>query len=243
MPQQTTARLALSSATFAIDKPFDYLVPEALEGRIMPGMRVMVPFGRGNKAVEGFVLALNGEAEPTRGLKAILTVLDDEPVLTEPELKLCVWMSRRYFCTVYQCAKAMLPTGLWFSIQDVCRLVDGVDRESAYAAAGKSKNALRLVELLLAHPNGMELRELRLAFGTVNPSGAVKTLIQAGVAQVTASAKRSVSDKTEQICSLAVSPEEALDQVSRRRKTAPLQYNVIELLCAVGQRVPRIYLP
>ncbi len=235
MAQPVTAKLALSSATFAIDKPFDYLVPQALEERIAPGMRVMAPFGRGNKAVEGFVLALGPASGQTKGLKSVLTVLDDQPVLTQTELKLCLWMSRRYFCTVYQCAKAMLPTGLWFSIQDICRLVDGIDREGAYAAAGKSKNAQRLAELLLSHPTGMELRELRLAFGAADPGPAVKTLVQAGVAEVAASAKRSVGDKTEQVCALAIPAEEALALVSQRRKSAPLQYNVVELLCAVGR--------
>ncbi len=235
MAQPLTAKLALSSATFAIDRPFDYLLPQELEGRVAPGMRVMAPFGRGNKAVEGFVLALGPASDPAKRLKSVLTVLDDQPVLTQRELKLCLWMSRRYFCTVYQCAKAMLPTGLWFSIQDVCRLADGVDRERAYAAAGRSKNAQRLAELLLAHPAGMELRELRLAFGATDPAGAIKTLVQAGVAQIVASARRAVGDKTEQVCALAIPAEEALASVSQRRKSAPLQYNVVELLCAVGR--------
>ncbi len=235
MAQPITAKLALSASTFAIDKPFDYLVPEALQGRIMPGMRVMAPFGRGNRAVEGFVLALGTASDRPKRLKEVLTVLDDAPVLTPSELKLCVWMSRRYFCTVYQCAKAMLPTGLWFSIQDICRLADGVDRERAYAAAGQSKNALRLAELLLAHPDGMVMGDLRLAFGAADPAGAIKTLTQAGAATLTASAKRSVGDKTEQTCALAIPPEDALALVSLRRKSAPLQYNVVELLCAVGQ--------
>ncbi len=235
MPRQLAAKLALAAATFAIDKPFDYLVPEALQERIRPGMRAMVPFGRGNRAVEGFVLALGEAEERPRGLKAILTLLDDEPVLDRTELKLCVWMARRYFCTVYQCAKTMLPTGLWFSIQDVCRLAQGVDREAAFAAAGRSKPAQRLAQLLLAHPDGMELRQLRLAFGTADPAGAVRTLVQAGAAEVIPSAKRLVADKTEQVCALAVSPEEALAEASLRRKTAPLQYNVVELLCSVGR--------
>ena len=199
-------------------------------------MRVLAPFGRGNRAVEGFVLALAPlEAGEGRRLKALFTPLDDTPVLSQAELKLCLWMSRRYFCTVYQCAKAMLPTGLWFSVQDLCRLKEGVDREAAYAAAGEDKGAQRLVELLLRRDKGMELGEVRLAFGTADPMGAVRALEAAGVAEVVHSATRGVGDKTEETVSLAIPPEDALARAAQRRKSAPLQYNVIELLCAVGQ--------
>ena len=237
MAQQLTAKLALSSANFAIDRPYTYLVPPELEGRLAPGMRVLAPFGRGNKAAEGFVLALEprDEEEEGRPLKAVLTLLDDTPVLTQAELKLCVWMSRRYFCTVYQCAKAMLPTGLWFSVQDVCRLKEGVDREAAYAAAGDSKQAQKLVELLLRRDKGMEMGEVRLAFGTTDPMPALRALEDRGVVELVHSAKRNTGDKTEELVSLAIPPEDALAKAAQRRRSAPLQYNVIELLCAVGQ--------
>ena len=50
------ARIAVSAATFAIDKPYSYHVPEDLA--LKPGMRVTVPFGRGNRRSEGVVLTL-----------------------------------------------------------------------------------------------------------------------------------------------------------------------------------------
>lgn len=54
------AKVALSAATFAIDKPYDYLVPEELTAALCPGMRVIVPFGAGNRRTQGIVLALGG---------------------------------------------------------------------------------------------------------------------------------------------------------------------------------------
>ncbi len=236
MAQEVRAKLALSAATFAIDRPYDYLVPPELMDRIAPGMRVLAPFGRGNKVCEGFVLALEEGLDGSRkGLKAVLTLLDDTPVLNEAERKLCLWMSRRYFCTVYQCAKAMLPTGLWFSIQDICQLKEGVDGETALAAAGSSKTRQKLAQLMLAYEGGMEMKDLRLAFGPTDPMPAVRELKEAGVVEVVSSAKRGIGDKTEEVVSLAVPPEDALAQVALRRRNAPLQYNVVELLCAVGR--------
>ena len=236
MTQGMTAKLALSAATFAIDRPYDYLVPAELEGTIAPGMRVLVPFGRGNKAVEGLVLALEAsDPMPKQRLKSVVALLDETPVLREGELKLCLWMARRYFCTVYQSAKAMLPTGLWFSVRDTLRLADGVAREQAVEAAGKSKHAQHLVELLLAYPGGIEVKDLRLAFGVTDPMPIARKLAEEGIVTIEASAKRGVGDKTEEVAALAIPPEEALAQASLRRKTAPLQYSVVELLSTVGQ--------
>ena len=41
------AKIAVSAANFAIDKPYSYAVPENL--CVQPGQRVMVPFGRSNR--------------------------------------------------------------------------------------------------------------------------------------------------------------------------------------------------
>ena len=50
------AKIAVSAATFAIDKPYSYRVPEEL--CLQPGQRVTVPFGRGNRRCEGVVLSV-----------------------------------------------------------------------------------------------------------------------------------------------------------------------------------------
>ena len=56
-----TAKVAVAKAIYAIDRPYDYRVPQELEGRLRPGMRVLVPFGAGNRGSDGIVLALNRE--------------------------------------------------------------------------------------------------------------------------------------------------------------------------------------
>ena len=49
MELASVARVAVSAATYAIDKPYDYLIPEKLAGKVRPGVRVAVPFGKGNR--------------------------------------------------------------------------------------------------------------------------------------------------------------------------------------------------
>ena len=88
MEGNTVAKIALQAATYAIDKPYDYQVPPELLDTLRPGMRVVVPFGAGNRRTEGIVLALEGGYPDDPRRKSILTVLDEEPVLDGEALRL-----------------------------------------------------------------------------------------------------------------------------------------------------------
>lgn len=227
------AKTALSSATYAIDRPYDYLIPPDLTASLQPGMRVLVPFGAGNRRVEGIVLSIE-EGERSTRLKTILALLDPSPVLNAELLRLSLWMRERYFCTVYDAARAMLPAGLYFSIRDTYQIRDGVDKEAAYDAAGRSERARQVLDMVYANGGCMELGQLREAFGIKDPSSALKTLCERGVLTLETGCTRAIGDKTGQIAALAIPGEEALALVAPKRKTAPLRYAVIELLSAVG---------
>ncbi len=108
------AKVAVSDVTFWVDRPYDYAVPGALEDRIAAGMRVTVPFSRGNRRAEGIVLSVSDHSDYNEP-KSIISVLDDVPVLSNGQIKLALWMRERFFCTVYEAVKAILPAGLWFT--------------------------------------------------------------------------------------------------------------------------------
>ena len=121
---RTVARVAVSAATYWLDKPYDYLLPPELAEKALPGMRVHVPFSRGNRRTEGIILATAEHSSYEQALKPVLTLLDEEPVLTEEQLKLAFFMRERFFCTVYDAARAMLPAGLWFDEEGRRRVQD-----------------------------------------------------------------------------------------------------------------------
>ena len=107
------AKIAVAAATYWVDRPYDYLVPAELRDKALPGVRVYVPFSRGNRRSEGVILALSDHSDYEK-LKPITAVLDDAPVLSPEQIKLALFMRERFFCTVYSAIKAMLPAGLWF---------------------------------------------------------------------------------------------------------------------------------
>ena len=118
------AKIAVAKAVYSIDKPYDYLVPTELEDRIQPGMRVLVPFGKGNRGSDGIVLSVQEEQVWETSLKAIQALLDETPVLDHRGIQLAIWMRERYFCTLYDCVKAMLPAGLYFALRDCVSIVN-----------------------------------------------------------------------------------------------------------------------
>ncbi len=226
------ASVAVARAVYAIDRPYSYRVPPELESRLRPGMRVLVPFGQGNRVSDGLVLALEPETE-LRGdvsLKDIQTLLDETPVLDSRSIQLALWMRDRYWCTLYDCVRAMLPAGLSFALRNRVSLVHREDKEGTYAAAGDSPLARQLLDLLYHRGGEADLVSVHRAFGTSSPSAALRRLTEAGVIAMDSSARREVGDRMEQIASLALPPEDALALVTPKRKSAPMRFAVTELL-------------
>ncbi|MBQ5709090.1 MAG: DEAD/DEAH box helicase family protein, partial [Anaerotignum sp.] len=114
----------------AMDKVFDYAVPEGMEVR--QGVRVIVPFGRRNAKSEGYVISLSEETDvPADKIKHIIEVLDEgRPVFAPELLELAQWMQKRYFCTLNQCLQAMMPAGIRTKSQWTVSLKDFDDNVS-----------------------------------------------------------------------------------------------------------------
>ena len=105
-----TVQVAVEAAVYAIDKPYTYLLPDSLHA--LPGSRVSVPFGRGNRISEAIVLSVGNE--DAAELKAVAEVLDEEPLLDEGMLRLAAFLRERCFCTFYDAIKAILPAAVLF---------------------------------------------------------------------------------------------------------------------------------
>ena len=222
------AKIAVSAATFAIDKPYSYHVPEDLA--LLPGMRVTVPFGRGNRRSEGVVLTI--EDGEDRSLKAVERSLDEEPVLTPYGLRLAAFLRERYFCTFYDAIRAMLPGGLWFKEQASVALTED---NSWKDATIKKEGAIEI----LTHLEELGGRADEQALATVvedeeKRQAAIQYLLRKKWVRSDADFSRRTSDKTEKIATLASFAEEAMEFASRRPKSANLQRAVLELLCSVG---------
>ena len=222
------AKVAVSAAPYSIDKPYDYLVPDTLLDAALPGIRVTVPFGRGNRTSEGVILART-RGEKVRGLKPLTTVLDPAPVLDENGIALALWLRQRYFCTMFEAVKTILPAGLWYRLEE--RFFLCISPEEARARCTGITGGDRLLEVLAA--SGSISKEDLEHAGI--PVSTLRAMEREGILCRQSAAKRQIGDKTRTMAELAISAEEALALTERRRSSAPVRYAVTQLLLSVGK--------
>lgn len=94
-----------------LDKAFNYNIPNNMENIIKVGMKVKVPFGLGNKLINGFVIGINNELKDP-SLKSIDSITDLHLILNDELLKLGKYMKETYLCTLISAYQAMLPSSL-----------------------------------------------------------------------------------------------------------------------------------
>ena len=223
-------KVAVSAAPYSIDKPYSYLVPESLAAAV-PGVRVMVPFGRGNKESEGLILARVQEPK-LPGSKAIRQILDPEPVLDKAGIDLALWMRGRYFCTVFEAVKTILPAGLWYGLREIWSLA--MEPETARSTAVGIPGAWQVLDLLEKQGGKADIRVLRdvLGDGAEKPLKAMK---KAEILTCETDAKRKIADKSHRMVELAVNTEDAYALTEPKRRSAPARYEVVNFLATAGR--------
>ncbi|HAP2948524.1 TPA: primosomal protein N' [Enterococcus faecalis] len=131
---QKVAKVIVDVPTMQTNQPFTYLVPENLNEQLAVGMRVEVPFGNGNRHVQGFVLAIEPMAatvldETNVQLKELVAVLDLKPVLNTEMLALADYMKEKTFAFKITCLQTMLPSVMRADYQKYIYLTDELSEE------------------------------------------------------------------------------------------------------------------
>lgn len=93
----------------AVKGRFTYRIPEHLNGKILPGMRVKVQFGSSN-ILTGLVRTVHDRPPESGKTRDIMQVMDEIPVISDSQLKLWQWMADYYMCTEGEVMKAALPS-------------------------------------------------------------------------------------------------------------------------------------
>ena len=113
VPLQKMIRYADLILPVPLQGLFTYAVPDAVpEGmNVGVGMRVLVTFGR-SKTYLGIVARIHDVKPEGYQVKPITQVMDQEPIVTEQQLKLWQWISDYYLSPIGEVYKAALPAGL-----------------------------------------------------------------------------------------------------------------------------------
>ena len=222
------AKIAVDAANFAIDKPYSYAIPTGMT--LAPGMRVQVPFGRGNRRTEGVVLSV--EQGETDGLKPVERALDDAPVLSATMLRLAAFMRERCFCTFFDAIRAMLPAGLWFHTKELYNLTEDRSWQDKTLRVAYARELLQFLVDAGGEAEGETLKTI--AADEESFDKAISYLLRKKWITTQVDFLRRTADKTEKLATLAVPAEEAMAFASSRSRAALMQKNVLELMCSVG---------
>lgn len=192
------------------DKPFSYIIPKDVEDQVTIGSRVHVPFGRGNRLLQGFVVGFSDTFDNTvTDLKAISEVLDFEPVLNAEQLELAEQMRHTVFSYKISILKSMIPNLLNSQYDKRLTPTESLSSEERLALFGEKESRL-------------------YSSFTEEEAKKVARLVQAGKITVDYLAKDKKNIKTEKYYHIQAKKMAAADFSNRAKKRLELRDYLLE---------------
>lgn len=211
------ADIIVDVPTMQTDQPFSYLIPEELKEVVAIGMRVEVPFGNGNRHIQGFIISLR-EAEIEQSLKPIINVLDLHPVLNKELLELADEMKETTYSFKITCLQTMLPSVMRSSYKKIVTQINQdipkIIQEELFLGLAEidweeAKESPHFPELLRLRQQGMV--DIRYEVMTKNKV------------------------KTKRVIKRALSDDALLIEKEKTRQNAVQKRRLLDFLLSVGQ--------
>ena len=152
------AKVAVEGTLYHFDMEFDYIIPENIDTNNLVGSRVLVPFGLGNKKKHGVVFEVVSEKLDEK-IKPIYAVLDKAPLLSVEMISLARWMKRRYYCTLFDAVKTMLPSGINRKLVNYYKLSDNINFLEKFDL---NDSEINIIEILKKKDKFISYKKLQL---------------------------------------------------------------------------------
>lgn len=213
------AQVIVNHNSHAVDKTYDYNVPDGLNVEI--GSKVIVPFGRGNREREAYVFKLCQKSSAQR-VKDIISA-EEGTFFDEKTLRLIHWMRERYLCSYMDILRVVVPAGTsanpdeWIVIEDGKRCV-------------KSEIRKKILEILSDNGGACEINYF-MQFFDGNVKSNIAKMCEEGILKKEYREPSKVKDKLVRAAFLAIDesdlPEE-LDNLYKNRAYA--QAKILDIL-------------
>ena len=228
IPPKSFAKVAVENTAYHFDRLFDYLIPVEYEEFAVPGCRVMVPFGKGNRRRQGVIFELCGTAD-CAGVKPLSALLDETPVLSQEMLRMARWFRDNYYCTYYEAAKVMLPSGINVHVVTSYRAAEGLDSLTLTERSDITPQQRKILEMFIANKGlVLEKKHITEVMNLPVNSTIPDRLVEKGLLQRTDDAVRNIKDATVKMAALAPDWEKHTGP-----KLTPKQREIVNLLSDV----------
>ena len=111
------AKVFISGTSYGFDTLYTYRVPSVIVPLAMEGLRVLVPFGRGNRRQVGVIASLY-DREDEEGIKPIISLIDREPLIDGETLDMVFWLKDTTFCTYFEAFRTVVPAGYSVTVSE-----------------------------------------------------------------------------------------------------------------------------
>ncbi|SCG83512.1 primosomal protein N' (replication factor Y) (superfamily II helicase) [Proteiniborus sp. DW1] len=227
MTDKDFVEVVVDNTSASTDRFYTYVVPEEYKKHIEVGKKVLVPFGKGNKLVEGVIVnVINNTEIPKSRIKPIKDIFNDDPILSKNLIELSFWMKDRYLAQYSDILKSMMPSG---TINKVVEIIKLVNNEEAVYEKLKSKNQLKIIEFLKKHGE-TELQKIREATGIININPSINTLAKNEIIQVTRKINSEVNKKYERFVKRVFSTNDTEEVINTLSKNAIKQIEIVKYL-------------
>ena len=219
--KDTTNYFADVILPFPLGKPFTYAVPEVFIRGAEPLRRVVVPFGK-KRLYSGIVVKVHGNQPAGVKIKAILDVLDEDPVINPIQLEFWQWMASYYMCTVGEVFKAALPSGL--KLESETKVIFNQTNEDTELTPAEE-----LIADILKDKHVMSIQALNDTIKKSNVLKTIHSLVEKNIVILDERIKEAYKPKTEPFVSLTrqFDNKEKLNSLLNDLARAPKQLDLI----------------
>ena len=226
MPEDRITLFAEILLPLPIAGTYTYRVPFELNQKVKVGQRAVVQFGK-TKIMSGLIVSVTNEVPDYSGIKYLLDILDDNPVVNENQLRLWNWISSYYLCYLGEVMQVALPSALKLSSESKIVLAEDFELDSMTL----SDNEFLIVEALQIQPQ-LTVTEVSKIIGYKKVMPLIKTMIEKKIIVMQEELQQKYKAKYERCIRLSNTyrdedkMRELMDNLSKRA------YKQLELLMA-----------
>jgi len=206
-----------------IKQKFTYRVNKDEAAFLRQGMRVAVPFGK-SKVFTAIVYQVHQTAPSGYETKEIDRILDEEPVITETQVKHWEWMASYYMCTLGEVIRAALPSAFLLESETIISL------SKKDVSEEELDDEEFLVFEALQHQSSLHINDIRSVLDKKNVVAVLEKLLQKKIIQVQEEVYEQYKPKLKRYVKLTsqyASEENLKSLIEKTLSSAPKQREVV----------------
>ncbi len=223
--EHVLAFVAVENVAYHFDILYGYIVPDELKKRVKLGSRVLVSFGRSKTVKRQGVVFDFGKSESTKGYKKLLSLIDDETLVSDEMLSVARFLKDRTFCTYFEAVKSQIPSGL--NYKTIVRYL-AKDMPSDISLTGTEKE---VYDYMLSLDEPEDMKYIYSKLGLSSKCDAIENLLRKGLIIKSYTAVKKIGAATNKTVNLRLFGDD-LDAASA--KLTNKQKDIVNVLKDVG---------